>query len=109
MSSFDAMAAALDWLDAYRASDLSIDDLYTVDAQILCGCGGEKAMSGSLKRKSYWRARFIDKPAEDLIDLADCGGEIVAVTYRTPQDVVQATLSFDADSGLISLHRCGPL
>lgn len=109
MNAFDPMAAALDWLDAYRANDLSIDDLYTDDAPILCGCGGEKAVSGSQDRKSYWSARFVDKPAGDLIDLSDRGGDVVAVTYRTSVDVVQVVLSFDAESGLISLHRCGPL
>ncbi|MCA1552425.1 nuclear transport factor 2 family protein [Bradyrhizobium sp. BRP19] len=109
MSAFDPMAAAVDWLDAYRAHDLSIDDLYTDDAQILCGCGTEKALSGSQERKPYWRARFVDKPAQDLIDISDRGGDVVTITYRTAVDVVQAILSFDAESGLISLHRCGPL
>ncbi|MGX4804464.1 nuclear transport factor 2 family protein [Bradyrhizobium guangdongense] len=109
MSAFDPMASAVDWLDAYRANDLSIDDLYTDDALILCGCGGEKAVSGSQNRKSYWSARFVEKPAGDLIDLSERGGDVVAVTYRTSVDVVQAILSFDAGSGLISLHRCGPL
>lgn len=109
MSAFDPMAAAVDWLDAYRAKDPSIDDLYTDDASVLCGCGGEKALSGSQERKAYWSARFVNEPAGDLIDLSDRGGDVVAVTYRTPVDVVQAILSFDAESGLISLHRCGPL
>jgi ketosteroid isomerase-like protein len=109
MSAFDPMAAAVDWLDAYRANDLSIDDLYTDDARILCGCGTEKALSCSQDRMSYWRARFVDKPARDLIDISDRGGDVVAITYRTAVDVVEAILSFDAKSGLISLHRCGPL
>ncbi|MGX4770327.1 nuclear transport factor 2 family protein [Bradyrhizobium guangdongense] len=109
MSAFDPMAAAVDWLDAYRANDLSIDDLYTEGAPILCGCGTEKVISGSQDRKSYWSSRFVDKPARDLIDLSDRGGDVVAVTYRTAVDVVQAILSFDAESGLISLHRCSPL
>jgi len=109
MSSFDPMAVAVDWLDAYRARSVSIDDLYTDDAAIMCGCGGEKAVSGPQARKSYWMSRFVEKPAGDLVDLEDRGGDIVAVTYRTPCDVVQAILAIDADSGLITLHRCGPL
>ena len=109
MSSFDAMAAAIDWLDTYRAGALSIDDLYVADASILCGCGGEKAISGPEARKAYWASRFVDKPAGALVHLDDRGGDVVAVTYRTPIEVVQAVLSFDACSGLINLHRCGPL
>ncbi|WP_247834255.1 hypothetical protein [Bradyrhizobium sp. 200] len=37
---FDAMAAAVDWLDAYRAGDIeSILEFYADDAVIECGCG----------------------------------------------------------------------
>ena len=35
MNSFDPMAAAVDWLDAYRANDLSIVELYAADASLL--------------------------------------------------------------------------
>jgi ketosteroid isomerase-like protein len=37
MSSFNPMAAALDWLDAYRAADLSIVDMYAPNAVLECG------------------------------------------------------------------------
>jgi hypothetical protein len=109
MSSFDPMGAAVDWLDAYRARALSILDLYADDAKILCGCGGEQAPSDSAERRSYWTSRFVEKPAGVLVDLEDRGGDVVAVTYRTSAETVQAVLAFDAASGLITLHRCGPL
>jgi hypothetical protein len=109
MSSFDPMAAAIDWLDAYRVGALSIDDLYVDDASIFCGCGGEKAVSGPEPRKAYWVSRFANKPAGDLIGIEDRGGDVVAVTYRTSCDVVQSVLVFDGSSGLVTLQRCGPL
>jgi ketosteroid isomerase-like protein len=45
MSSFDPMAAAIDWLDAYRASDLSIADLYSESAALEC-CNGQATVVG---------------------------------------------------------------
>ena len=109
MNSFDPMAAAVDWLDAYRANDPAIDFLYAQDATIRCGCGGEKAVFGALGRQAYWASRFIEYPAGALIDLDDRGSNIIGITYRAPREAVQAILSFDADNGLITLHRCGPL
>ena len=46
MSSFDPMAVAIDWLDAYRDVDLSIVDLYSADAVLECGCNGETLITG---------------------------------------------------------------
>ena len=109
MSAFDPLGAAVDWLDAYRARALSILDLYADDATILCGCGGEKQLADPQARRSYWTSRFAEKPATGLVDLEHRGGDVVAITYRTPMDVVQAVLSFDAASGLITLQRCRPL
>ena len=41
---FDPMAAAIDWLDAYRAASLSIVDMYAEDASLECGCDGQKVL-----------------------------------------------------------------
>ena len=46
MSTFDPMAAAIDWLDAYRAASLSIVDLYAELASLECACGGRRIMVG---------------------------------------------------------------
>ena len=46
MSTFDPMAAAIDWLDAYRAASLSIVDLYAELASLECVCGGRRIMVG---------------------------------------------------------------
>jgi ketosteroid isomerase-like protein len=44
---FDAMAAAADWLDAYWAGDIkSILQFYADYAVIECGCGGMKTIPG---------------------------------------------------------------
>ena len=109
MSSFDPMGAAVDWLDAYRARALSILDLYADDARILCGCCGGQAPSDAAERRSYWTSRLVEKPAGELVNLEDRGGDTIAITYRTPVETVQAVLAFDTASGLITLHRCGPL
>jgi hypothetical protein len=63
MSSFDPMAAAINWLDAYRDADLSIVDLYSADAMLECGCNGETLITGKAALTEYWRSRFAEKPA----------------------------------------------
>jgi hypothetical protein len=50
--SFDPMAAAVDWLDAYRDGDIeTILAMYADDAVVHCGCGGMKTISG---RQGLW-------------------------------------------------------
>jgi len=56
MSSFDPMAAAIDRLDAYRAADLSIADLYAEDAALECGCDSQSATSKAGKRMAAKRS-----------------------------------------------------
>jgi hypothetical protein len=106
MASFDPMAAAIDWLDAYRAATLSIVDMYAADASIECGCSGATVLYGRASIAAYWRQRFVEKPAADLSDLQpeEAG---VLVSYRVPSGIVSATLEFDA-TGKIRRSRCGP-
>jgi hypothetical protein len=106
MSSFDPMAAAIDWLDAYRAASFSIVDMYAVDGAVECRCSGAKTLYGRAAINEYWRQRFADEPAGELIDLQIADGGIV-VSYRAPYDVVQAFLRFDGE-GKISHSRCEP-
>ena len=106
MSSFDPMAAAIDWLDAYRAASLSIVDLHAEGASVECGCGGQKTIVGKGALTEYWRQRFTQKPALELEDLQPAG-DAVLVSYRTPAGIVRAILDFD-DAGKIERCRCGP-
>ncbi len=105
MSSFDPMAAAIDWLDAYRAASFSIVDLYADGATLECGCGGTKVIAGRAALVEYWRQRFVEKPAGELEDLQPDGTGVI-VSYRAPDGIVQATLNFDTD-GRIERSRCG--
>lgn len=106
MNSFDPMAAAIDWLDAYRAASLSIVDLYDDNASVECGCGGYKVIVGKSAIAEYWRHRFVDKPAGELEDVYALGSAI-AVHYRAPNGTVQAILNFN-EAGKIERSRCGP-
>jgi hypothetical protein len=106
VSTFDPMAAAIDWFDAYRATSLSIVDLYASDAVVECGCGmmvvcGRAAITG------YWLQRFADKPAGELLQLQHNDGDGIAISYRVPDGLVQATLYFDYD-GKIARSICSP-
>jgi hypothetical protein len=46
MSTFDPIATAIDWLDAYREDAISIVDLYAPGAAVECCCGGMKVVYG---------------------------------------------------------------
>ena len=47
---FDAMAIAVDWLDAYRSAKLdALLNLYDDEASLECRCGGQTYWSGSTR------------------------------------------------------------
>ena len=104
--SFDPVAVAIDWLNAYRAKALSIVEFYADDAALECACGGAKELSGRAAIAEYWRQRFVEKPAGELTDIRPDGDSVV-VCYRTSDEVVQAILRFGAD-GKIRRSICGP-
>jgi hypothetical protein len=109
MIACDPMAVAVDWMDAYRAGRLDqIVGMFSPDAVIDCACGGSSAASGQQGIAAYWRQRFIDTPAVELIDL-QVDGEAVVVTYRTSSGKIVETLLDIADDGLITCCACGPV
>ena len=95
MSSVDPMAAAIDWLDAYRASDLSIADLYSESAALEC-CNGQATVVGRAAITEYWRLQFAESPAGEHEGLQAEGDELV---------VRQTALEF-GDTGEIVKSRC---
>lgn len=107
MRSFDPMAAAIDWLDAYRANDLSIIDLYAPDASLECGCNGRATITGRNALTEYWRQRFVERPAGEL-DGLQMDGRAVVVSYAAPEGTVRARLGFN-DAGEIVHSECGPV
>src|SRR5262245_44647044 len=94
MSTFDPKAAAMDWLDHYRTSSLSIVDLYTDDAALECGCDGAKILHGRNALTAYWRQRFSEKPATALRDL-QMDGRSIALSYAVAGRIVQARFFFN--------------
>jgi hypothetical protein len=106
MSSFDPMAAAIDWLDAYRAASFSIVDMYSINGALECGCDGSKTIYGRVAMTEYWRHRFDERPAGELIDLRPDGDDII-VSYAVPGEIVQVILQFDND-GKVRRSQCGP-
>ena len=107
MSSFDPMAAAVDWLDAYRANDLSIVDLYAPNASLECSCNGQATVVGRAALTEYWRRRFVEKPAGELEGL-QMESRTVVVSYAVPEGLVQARLNFN-ETGEIAYSACGPV
>jgi hypothetical protein len=107
MSTFDPMAVAIDWLDAYRAGSLSILDFYAPNAAVECGCSAIKVRLGQAAITEYWIERFAEKPAGELVEFQPAGDGIV-VAYKVDVDeFVRATLYFDHE-GKIARSVCGP-
>jgi|SRR6185437_6133459 ketosteroid isomerase-like protein len=105
--SFDPMAAAVDWLDAYRAGDIeTLLDMYADDVMVHCGCGGMKTLAGREALRAYWLDRLQKYRALDLADL-QLSPEGPTISYLTTTGVVRAVLVFDP-VGKIKILQCGP-
>jgi len=105
--SFDAMAAATDWLDAYRARNIhAMLDMYADNAVVECGCGGTKIITGGDALRTYWEQRLKDYPASESDSLHPLG-DGATISYVTRTGVVSAILEFDKE-GRIAALRCGP-
>ena len=103
---FDPMAAAMDWLDAYRTGNIeAILEMYAADAVIECGCD-KLAVRGKEAVRAYWQQRIRNYPVAELDDLkpSEAGAQ---VCYASGDGIVAATLEFDGD-GRIAVQRCGP-
>ncbi|MBR0995212.1 nuclear transport factor 2 family protein [Bradyrhizobium japonicum] len=104
---FDPMAAAVDWLDAYRAGDIeTILEMYADHAVVRCGCGGMKTIAGRQGLRAYWVDRLRRYPASSLDNLQPSADGTV-ISYVAQGRVVSAILTFDP-SGKIAALTCGP-
>lgn len=106
-SGFDAMAVAVDWLDACRAAKLdAVLDLYADDASLECGCGGQTILVGKPALKEYWVRRFTEDAPLELDDIQPAGeGDGVVLAYRTREGRVRVVFAFD-DAGKIARMQC---
>lgn len=94
--SFDPLAAAIDWLDAYRAGDIeAILEMYAEDAVVHCGCGGVKTITSREALRAYWLDRLREYPASKLDDLSPSHDGTI-ISYVTSNGVMRALIAFDA-------------
>lgn len=105
MSSFDPMAVVIDWLDDYRAKDLSIVDLFAPNASLECRCNRQTTVVGHGALTDFWRQRFAETPAGELVRL-EMDGDSVAFAYSVPGEKVLVHLKFN-EAGEIAQCRCG--
>lgn len=105
--SFDPMAVAIDWLDAYRAGDIeAILEMHAEDAVVHCGCGGVKTITSREALRAYWIDRLRDYPAGKLDDLNPAHDGTI-ISYTTGTIVMNALFAFDA-AGKIKELNCSP-
>jgi ketosteroid isomerase-like protein len=101
---FDPMATAIDWLDAYRAGDIETILAMSSDAAVVeCGCSN-RTIIGKERLRAYWEQSLKDYPASDLDDLQSSGDEVI-ISYVARDSVVGAILEFDPE-GRIARLRC---
>jgi hypothetical protein len=97
--SFDPMAAAIEWLDAYGEGDIeAILEMYAEDV-VHCGCGGMKTITSGEGFRAYWVDRLQRYPASalDNIQQRPDGGFVAYVTCAVVVNakvVVNALLTF---------------
>ena len=104
---FDAMAAAVDWFDAYRASEIeALLKMHADGAVVECRCGGGASIAGRESLRVYWERRLKDYPASGLNELSP-SSDGVTISYLSEDRAVGASLEFDP-TGRITLMRCGP-
>ncbi|QOG23038.1 MULTISPECIES: nuclear transport factor 2 family protein [Bradyrhizobium] len=104
--SFDPMAAAVDWLDAYRSGDIeTLLEMYAEDAAVYCDCH-ELIITGRENLRGYWAIHLQKHPAAELDNLQlSHGGAIIS--YVSRKNVVRAVLDFN-DAGKIRTLSCRP-
>lgn len=102
------MAAAVDWLDAYRAGDIeAILELYAEDAVVHCGCCSA-TITGREALRAYWIDRLQKYPASTLDDLNPSLHDGTVISYITDAGVMRALIAFDS-AGRIKMLDCGPM
>lgn len=104
---FDSLAAAVHWLDAYRERSSGLIDLYTDDAQLECRCIDE-TISGKRAIQKYYVHRFEHGGNKTLINVRRITNEMIFLTYATSAGSVSTFLGFDGKTGKIEWQRCGP-
>ena len=103
---FDAMATAVDWLDAYRDGEIGVIlKMCAEDVVVECRCGSMKTIAARERLRAYWERQIKDYPALDLDDIQSSNDE-ATISYLSRDGVVVATLEFNTD-GRITFLRCG--
>ena len=106
MTPCDSMAIAIEWLDAYRSARVDqMVALHSPDAVIDCACVSGRVIQGKKNIATYWRHRFAESPALELVDL-QADGEAVVITFRTGGGIVETLLDI-AEDGRINCCACG--
>ncbi len=105
--SCDPMAAAIDWLDAYRSRDLdTLMSLFGDEAILECTCCVSETVVGKEPLRAFWPERFKDCGASievhDLVPESDGA----SISYIARDELVMATLKLAPD-GKIAFMRWG--
>ena len=106
--SFDPMAAAIDWLDAYRARDLNaIVQMHADSAVVDCRCCVRETVASKARLMAFWKERLDDCVPSELSDLKPVANG-TSISFVTPRGAMTAIMEFDAE-GKIAYMEWGAL
>jgi hypothetical protein len=102
---FDAMAAAVDWLDAYRAGEIeALLEMHADGSVVDCCCSGGPTITDRESLQVYWVKRLKSYPALDLNDI-NASSEGASLSYLSQDRVISSILEFNS-TGRIIRSRC---
>ena len=105
--SFDPMAAAIDWLDAYRARDLdTLMAFFKDDAVLECTCCITETLVGCEQLRAFWPKRFKDCGASDEVHDLTMEPDGASISYIARDRLVTASFRFFPD-GKIAFMQWG--
>ena len=107
--SVDPMAAAVDWLDAYRAADLdAIVKMHAESAVVDCRCCVRETITNKARLRAFWKERLADCVPSDLLDVQPVLSSGTSISFVTPRGQTTAVFVFNKD-GKISHMEWGAL
>jgi len=106
--SFDPMAAAVDWLDAYRTRDLeAVLSMFTDDAIVECNCCGTERLEGREQLRAFWPKQFEQCGASEVQNL-QLAGDGVVISYIACDGLIDTSIRFSPDGKISFMHWGNP-
>lgn len=107
--SLDPVAAAVEWLDAYRAADLDmIVGMHADEAVVDCRCCVRETVTNKERLRAFWKERFDECVPSDLLDVQPVSSSGTSISFATPRGKTTAVFVFNRDGKIIHMEWGAP-